>query len=105
MAEQERRALAAVQQGQPVDCQPDHYFARIRSALQDYAGQMIDGGQNVRAVIALEEVRRLDKLFRTGDHMKELDNAERGSYGRPSSAEWKPDEGAPTPQSLGHTAE
>lgn len=56
-------ALAAVKQGKIVDCSQDEYKATIRRALQDYAGRMIDQGQDVYAVIALEEVRRLDAKF------------------------------------------
>lgn len=102
----ERRALAAVQQGQHVDCTADQYAMRVRNALQSYAGEMVDSGQNVRAVVALEEVRRLDKLLRHdlgGSRL--LDNADSASYGQPSLAEWKPSEGSPTPQDLGLTSE
>jgi hypothetical protein len=61
---------------------------------------MVDSGQDVRAIIALEEVRRLDKQFRT----TELATAEHAEYGQRNSAEWKPKEGSPTAQELGFAA-
>ena len=57
------QALAAVRQGKVVKCSQAEYKATIRHALQDYAGRMIDQGQDVYAQIALEEVRRLDSKF------------------------------------------
>jgi hypothetical protein len=97
LGEVERKALAAVQRGQPVECTADQYFMRIRSVLQSYAGQMVDSGQNVYAVVALEQVRRLDTVFRTGDHLRNLDTAESSGYGPPSS---EPREGAPKARSF-----
>lgn len=56
------RALNAVYQGNVVKCTPEEY-KEIRGVLQDQAGRWIDEGDAVRATIALEEVRRLDKKF------------------------------------------
>lgn len=55
------QAVAATYQGNLVKCTPDDYPA-IRTALQDHAGKMIDTGDGLRAMIALEEIRRLDKI-------------------------------------------
>jgi len=56
-------ALAAVKQGKVVTCSAGEYEATIRHALQDYAGRMIDQGQDIYAQIAFQEVRRLDRKF------------------------------------------
>jgi hypothetical protein len=54
-------AIDAVHNGNLVQCTKEEY-PEIRRALQDQAGKWIDGGQGVRAMIALQEVQRLDKL-------------------------------------------
>lgn len=54
-------AIDAVYNGRLVECTKEEY-PEIRRALQDQAGKWIDDGQGVRAVIALQEVQRLDTL-------------------------------------------
>ena len=54
-------AMQAVYQGKMVQCTKENY-PEIRSTLQDYAGRCVDEGDGLRAMIALEEVKRLDKL-------------------------------------------
>lgn len=61
-SEVERKAIAAVYRGQLVECSKDEY-PLVRSALQDQAGRWIDGGDPMRAQIALREVARLDTKF------------------------------------------
>lgn len=48
--------------GNPIDCTSEEYHAGLRSQIQDAASTWIDQGQNVRAMMALSEVRRLDGL-------------------------------------------
>jgi hypothetical protein len=55
--------LSALYEGNPVQCTADEYHNGLRSAIQDFAGKMIDSGQDIRAIIALEEVRQLDAKF------------------------------------------
>ena len=83
IVQEERKALAAVQQQQPIDCTSDHYFLVIRKSLQAYATAAIESGQQARGVFALGELRRLDTLFRVGDHMHLLVENERSSYDGP----------------------
>jgi len=49
-------------QGIPIKCSSEEY-PEIRTIIQNYAGQCIDRNDYIRSIIALEEVRRLDKLF------------------------------------------
>lgn len=56
-----QEAIANVYNGKPVSCTKEQY-PEIRSSLQESAGRWIDAGQDIRAVIALEEVKRLDEL-------------------------------------------
>jgi len=60
-----QEAIAAVYQGHMFDCTFEGYKADVRTALQNQAGKWIDDGDNVRAMIALEEVKRLDIKFKT----------------------------------------
>ena len=57
-----QQAIADVYEGKPVSCTKEEYSNEIRSALQDAAGRWIGAGQDARAIIALEEVKRLDRL-------------------------------------------
>lgn len=57
-----QEAILAVYYGKPVDCAPEDY-PEIRRAIQDQAGKWIDQGQDIRAVIALREIERLDRLY------------------------------------------
>lgn len=56
-------AIDNLYNGQLVQCTKEEYRAEIRLALQDYAAKQIDNHQDMRAIIALEEVKRLDTLF------------------------------------------
>jgi hypothetical protein len=56
------QALNAVYQGKLVNCSAEEY-PEIRTALQDQAGKWIEGGDGMRAMIALQEVKRLDAKF------------------------------------------
>lgn len=53
-------AIAAIHQGKLVECSATEYNS-IRTAIQDQAGKWIEQGQDMRAMIALEEVKRLDQ--------------------------------------------
>lgn len=59
----QQEAIAAIYQGQSVDCTKEEYNSGLRTAIQDQAGKWIDGNDGLRAMIALEEVKRLDKKF------------------------------------------
>lgn len=56
-------ALTAIYLGKLVECTKDDYESFLRSVLQDKAGEWIDTNQVLRAQIALNEVKRLDKKF------------------------------------------
>lgn len=58
-------AINAIYNGSLVECTKEEY-PEIRNALQDKAGKMVDGGDGLRAMMMLEEVRRLDSLFSGG---------------------------------------
>ena len=59
--------LRLLYQGNPIQCTKEEYNDGLRSAIQDFAGKMIDDGQDIRAIIALEEVKRLDALLTGGE--------------------------------------
>lgn len=58
-----QKAVSDVYNGKPVCCTKEEYHTEIRSVLQETAGRWIDAGQDIRAVIALNEVKRLDELY------------------------------------------
>jgi len=53
---------AAIHIGCPISCTKEEWPA-LRTIIQDLAGKYIDNGDGVRALIALEEVKRLDSKF------------------------------------------
>ena len=55
-------AINAIYNGNLVECTKEEYQKEIRTALQDKAGKMVDGGDGLRAMMMLEEVRRLDAI-------------------------------------------
>ena len=57
-----QQAISDVYEGKQVQCTSEEYQHGLRSALQEAAGKWIDKGQDIRAILALEEVKRLDKL-------------------------------------------
>jgi hypothetical protein len=59
------QALDAVYAGHTVECAAEEY-PEIRTALQNAASKWIDQGQDIRAQIALQEVKRLDALYLRG---------------------------------------
>lgn len=56
-------AINAVYNGRLVNCTKEEYHSEIRHALQDQAGKWIDQKQDSRAVMALEQIRRLDLMY------------------------------------------
>lgn len=54
-------ALDAIHNGRLVECTKDEYNEGLRTVILEQAGKWIDEGQQLRAIIALEEVKRLDK--------------------------------------------
>lgn len=46
--------------GAPIDCSAEEYHAGLRSQIQSAAATWIDQAQNVRAMMALNEIKRLD---------------------------------------------
>lgn len=58
-----QESIAAIERGNLVDCTSEDYHAGIRTAIQDQAGKWIDQKEILRAMIALEEVKRLDKKY------------------------------------------
>jgi hypothetical protein len=90
---QERRVLAAIQEGRQAECSADAYFSGVREALQEYTHQCIECGNMKRAAFAATELRRLDTLLQAGD---------RGVLAKPDSASYGADQGgAPTILDLG----
>jgi predicted phage terminase large subunit-like protein len=53
-------AVAAVERGELVECDATQYRKVVRIALHVQAGQWIEDGDSVRAMIALDQIRRLD---------------------------------------------
>jgi hypothetical protein len=52
--------------GVPITCTAEEWLGGLRSEVHKFAGKMVDHGQDVRAQIALEEVRRLDAIHGSG---------------------------------------
>ena len=61
-----RQAVEAIYVGNRVQCSALEWPV-IRDALHDAAGKWIDGHQDIRAQMALEEIRRIDKLLAACD--------------------------------------
>lgn len=59
----EQEAIAAIYSGKLVDCSKEEY-PNIRKSIQEQAGKWIDTGQDIRASIALHEIKRLDNLYK-----------------------------------------
>jgi hypothetical protein len=55
-------AIDLIYNGNLITCTKDEYV-KIRPALQNKAGELIDLGDHMRAIIMIEEVKRLDLLF------------------------------------------
>ena len=55
------QALSAIHNGQLAQCSKEDY-PEIRNALQGKAGEMVDSGDGLRAMMMLNEVKRLDNL-------------------------------------------
>ena len=51
----------AIMSGTPLVDVPDDEYLLVRGWLQDIAGESIDNGQDIYAVIALNEVKKLDE--------------------------------------------
>lgn len=49
--------------GEPIKCTEDEYRNGLRTQIQEAASKWIDNGQDIRAQMALIEVRRLDTKF------------------------------------------
>jgi hypothetical protein len=49
--------------GVPIDCTAEEYHAGLRGQIQSAAATWIDQSQNVRAMMALNEVKRLDEAY------------------------------------------
>ena len=58
-----QEAINTVYQGSLVNCTEQEYHSEIRSAIQDQAGKWIADGDNMRAMIALSVVKRLDEKY------------------------------------------
>lgn len=63
-----QQAIANIYNGKLVSCTKQEYHSinGIRLALQDAAAIWIDTEQDIRAVMALNEVGRLDNLYGSG---------------------------------------
>lgn len=56
-------AIAAIERGNMVLCTKHEYLQSVRNAVLTQAGKWVDTNDNIRARIALSEVKRLDKHF------------------------------------------
>ena len=62
----------AVHQESLVVCTEKEYLNRVRRYLHEYAGECIDNDDSLRAVIALNEVKRLDHKFGSVEELRKL---------------------------------
>lgn len=61
-----RRAVEQLSKGGVVECSTGDYIAAVRDGLQEYAGRMLEDGEELRARAALAEVQRLDAVHAFG---------------------------------------
>jgi len=54
--------FSALHSGTPIHPTADQWHTGLRHAVQEYAGRMLDTGQDPYAIIALNEVRRIDAI-------------------------------------------
>lgn len=59
-----QQAIADIYEGKQVRCTKKQYHTEVRLALHDAAGRWIDAAQDIRAIMALEEIKRLDELYK-----------------------------------------
>lgn len=60
------KAMLAIYNGKKVDCTIDEYYLSVRQAIITQAAKWIDAGNTAKAQIALDEVKRLDKIYTQG---------------------------------------
>lgn len=53
----------AIYKADLIDCTSEEYNLKVRRYLHECAAAYLDGGDHVRAQIALAEVKRLDRKF------------------------------------------
>lgn len=96
----EREALAAVQNGQQVECSKDAYLLRVRQSLYSYATNAVDMGAMDRASHAVAQLQRLDSIhgFRSHDaRYADIAKPDPQDY---RAGKWAPRERAPTAEDL-----
>lgn len=54
--------LSALYRATPINPTADQWHGGLRGAVQEYAAHMLDTGQDIYAVIALNEVKRIDAI-------------------------------------------
>lgn len=59
----EQEAMQSIHQGKLIECGKAEWPS-LRPAIQKYAAKCIDSGDAVRAMIALQEVKRLDAVHK-----------------------------------------
>jgi hypothetical protein len=64
-----QEAINSIYSGSLVNCTSEEYHSGIRAAIQDQAGKWIDKGEHLRAVIALNEVKRLDEKYPSNEEV------------------------------------
>jgi hypothetical protein len=62
--EMQARIQALGYRGELIECTQEEYRDGLRNELHRQAGKWIDTGQGMRALMVLEEIRRLDARFR-----------------------------------------
>lgn len=65
----------AIMSGTPLSDVPEDEYLLVRGWLQDIAGESIDNGQDIYAVIALSEVKKLDEQIRSAQLPLERNSA------------------------------
>lgn len=58
-----QEAINSIYGGSLVNCTSEEYHSGLRTFIQDQAGKWIDQGDHMRAMIALQEVKRLDEKY------------------------------------------
>lgn len=58
------RAITQLRKGEPISVSKE-FWPKVRTEIQKQASWWIDHKQDIYAIIALEEVKRLDEMFRS----------------------------------------
>jgi len=90
--------FTALDQGLSVEISRESYLAGVRDTMQTYAGELVDSGSSARAVVVLQEIKRLDTIhgWTLAQHNLAGDNGD--EY---RAEQRRPLQGAPTASDMG----